>query len=153
MQLLNRGIAYLYLPFTRIISFQIFKYLFCGGVNTILDAGLYHFFHFIILGAKDVQIFGFNISSHIFAFLIVFPLTFFTGFLLTKMIVFPGSNMKVIIQFSRFAITIISSLIIQYFSLKLLIEVLLFHPTISKLAASAIAAVFTFISHKYFSFK
>jgi putative flippase GtrA len=153
LQFFNKKLEWLHKTFVFFMPIDTFKYLICGGVNTFLEGILYFGVYNYGIRKSIVQVAFFTISPHIMAFLIVFPFVFFSSFLLTKLIVFNKSNNTGKIQLFRFSITIGTSLIIQYASMKILVEWCLFYPTPSKILTSGLVALFTFTSHKYFSFR
>ena len=79
---LTRLIDLLYVkPLRRIVPPQTFRYAACGGLNMALDLSLYFLLYNFVLDKRVVHIDGIvAISPYIAAFLIVFPITFLTGF-------------------------------------------------------------------------
>jgi len=146
-------INFLHKPFKKVIPIQVFRYIFSGGLNTFLDSFIYFILYNYVIRKRDVDLSFFKISPHIASFLIVFPITFFTGFFLSKYITFTESKLQGRVQLLRFGITIVSSLVLQYLLMKLFVDLLSFYPTPSKVTASGIAAIYTYITHKHFSFK
>lgn len=149
----QRIIDRFYPPFKRFLPIDSFRYIFCGGSNTVLDIFLYFVLYNFVIQKKVVHFLFISISPHILAFIIVFPITLVTGFLLSKYITFSESQLQGRIQFFRFGLTILSSLVLQYFLLKLLIDFFHVYPTPSKIITSAIVAISTFFSHRFFSFE
>ena len=93
------------------------------------------------------------ISSHIAAFIIVFPITFSSGFLLAKYITFTQSELRGKIQLFRYGITVVGSILLNYLLLKLFVEAFDFFPTISKILTTIIVVLYSYYVQKYFSFK
>ncbi|MDR2836571.1 MAG: GtrA family protein [Bacteroidales bacterium] len=151
--IINKIIDFLYLPFKKLIPFEIFRYGCVGGGNMILDTLLYYiFYHYVF----DEQIFdlGFIAFTPLIAsYVFVFPITFITGFLLNKYIAFPNSYLKNKSQFFRYILTVTGSIILHYFILKFFGQVLEFWPLISKILTVCIVTVYSFCVQKFFSFK
>jgi putative flippase GtrA len=145
-------IDYFYRPFNRILPADSFRYLVCGGFNTLLDVFLYFITYNFIIQKRFVNLHVIEISPHIAALMIVFPITFSTGFLLSKYITFTGSPLRGKVQIIRFGITIFSSLFIQYLLLKLFVDIFGIYPTPSKIMASIFAAIYSYFLHRSFSF-
>jgi hypothetical protein len=93
------------------------------------------------------------ISPHIAAFLIVFPITFITGFLLAKYITFTSSPIKGKTQLLRYMITVAGAIFLNYILLKIFVEYLLIWPTVSKIIITVIVVIYSYMMQRYFTFK
>ena len=93
---LTRLIDLLYVkPLRRIVPPQTFRYAACGGLNMALDLSLYFLLYNFVLDKRVVHIDGIvAISPYIAAFLIVFPITFLTGFWMNRHIAFHSSPLR-----------------------------------------------------------
>lgn len=144
---------WIYKPFANYLPQQTFRYAACGGANTAFDIFLYFITYNYILNKQIVQ-FGFiAISPHIAAFVFVFPVTFSTGFLLSKYITFNESTLRGRIQLFRYGLTVLGSVILNYLLLKVFVEGLEWYPTISKIATTAVVVAYSYVCQKYFTFK
>jgi len=143
----------LYVPFSSFLPKDSFRYLLCGGFNTALDVFLYYIIYNFIVNKQDVDFIIVTISAHITAFIIVFPITFSTSFILSKHFTFTESALRSKEQLVRFGITVLSALLFHYLLLKFFVEICNIYPTPSKIISSALIAIFSYFSHKYFSFK
>ena len=94
-----------------------------------------------------------TISPHIAALLITFPVTLFSGFLLQKYVTFTSSDLRGKEQLVRYMAVVGVNLLINYFGLKLLVEVLHLYPTPSKMVVTLICMIFSYFSQKTFTFK
>jgi putative flippase GtrA len=149
-----RVVDLFYPPFARFLPRHTFRYLACGGGNTMLDILLYYCSYHYLLKGQEISAFGIvNISPHIMAFIIGFCITFPIGFTLSKYIVFPESQMKGRVQLFRYAVLVAIMLCMNYLFLKLFVEVLHFYPTLAKIVTTILVAIFSYISQKNFSFK
>lgn len=151
--LINKIIGWIYIPFKNIIPLETFTYAVTGGANTTLDIFLYFICYHFVLNKQIVDLCFVAISPHIAAFLIVFPITFITGFLLAKYITFTGSLIKGKTQLLRYMITVSGAIILNYILLKLLVEYLLIWPTISKIITTVIVVIYSYMMQRYFTFK
>ena len=68
-------------PVARLVSRDIFGYGLCGGANMMLDAAWYFLIYHYIVAERFIDLGFVVISPHIASLIIVFPITFFTGFL------------------------------------------------------------------------
>ncbi|MCC8088286.1 MAG: GtrA family protein [Rikenellaceae bacterium] len=146
------GRLYFY-PLKKFIPYVTFRYAACGGLNMVLDWTLYFILYNFILRKENVDLGFVVISPYIAAFLIVFPITFFTGFWLNNNIAFHGSPLKNGVKMSRYLMVVCVSLLINYFGLKLLVEHFHIYPTPSKILVTLAATAVSYFSQKYFTFR
>tara|TARA_R110001583_G_scaffold16041_3_gene65124 strand:+ start:17555 stop:18052 length:498 start_codon:yes stop_codon:yes gene_type:complete len=146
-------VLWFYPPFKRFMPEQTFKYAATGGANTALDIFLYFICYNFVLN-KELVDFGFvAISPHIAAFIMSFIITFPIGFILAKYISFPGSFLRKRIQFFRYGLSVMGSVILNYIFIKLFVEACGWYPTPSKMATTLIVILFSYTAQKYFTFK
>lgn len=139
-------------PLRHLLPLRTFRYGVCGGTNMLLDALLYH----LVYHAFGQRLFdlGFAvISSHIAALAIVFPITFFNGFLLNKYVAFRGSALPGGIQLGRYVLSVAGSVLITYGSMKLLVEAAHLDPTLSKMLTTLITVCYSYLMQKNFTFR
>ncbi|MDO5524229.1 MAG: GtrA family protein [Bacteroidia bacterium] len=146
-------IDFFYPPFKRFFSLQFFRYGVSGAANLVFDWLLY-FVTYNFIFRKQVVELGFTaVSPHIAALLVVFPVTLLSGFLLQKYVTFTASQMRGREQLVRYMVVVGVNLFINYFGLKLLVEVLHLYPTPSKMVVTLICTIFSYFSQKKFTFK
>ena len=152
---LTRLIDLLYVkPLRRIVPPQTFRYAACGGLNMALDLSLYFLLYNFVLDKRVVHIDGIvAISPYIAAFLIVFPITFLTGFWMNRHIAFHSSPLRGRVQLFRYLLSVCGSILLNYACLKLFVEVCGFYPTPSKAVTTAVTIVYSYVMQKYFSFR
>ena len=144
--------VYIY-PVNRIFSRQFFRYGVCGATNMALDA-LWYFtiYHFVI--AKQFIDLGFVVvSPHIAALILVFPITFFTGFWLNRHVAFVATKYESRRQLARYALTVVGSILLNYGCMKLFVEVFNIWPTPSKLLTTVVSVCYSFLAAKYYTFR
>lgn len=132
---------------------QTFRYAACGGGNTVLDILLYIVSYNYILQKQVIHLPGFSISPHIGAFLISFLISFPTGFLLNRFIVFTGSTLRGRVQLYRYALLVVVCLSLNYIFIKLFVEQLHIWPSIAKILTTVIVVSFSYLTQKHFTFK
>jgi len=146
-------IDFFHKPFVKWIDLQTFRYLACGGSNTVLDILIYFISYNFILAKQPVDLSFITISPHIAAFLISFSISFPLGFLLSKYVVFTESNLKGRVQLFRYAVLVAINILLNYVFLKFFVEWCHLYPTPAKIITTAIVAVFSYISQRNFTFK
>lgn len=139
-------------PLERVISRQMFGYFLCGAVNMALDT-LWYFltYHYVVM-ERNVDLGIVVISPHIAALIIVFPITFFTGFLLNRYVAFRATQQRTTKQLFRYALSVVGSILLNYVLMKLFVELCYVWPTIAKMMTTIIVALYSFLAAKYFSF-
>jgi len=146
-------VLWFYPPFKRFMPLQTFKYAATGGANTSLDIFLYFIFYNFVLNKELVDLGFVAISPHIAAFIMSFIVTFPIGFILAKYISFPGSFLRKRIQFFRYGLSVMGSVVLNYIFIKLFVEVCGWYPTPAKIVTTLIAILFSYTAQKYFTFK
>ena len=153
-QIISRVIDSLYIkPIATIIPQQLWRYGVCGATNMALDSVwyfvIYHFIvckHFIDLGFVVV-------SPHIASLAVVFPITFFTGFWLNRNVAFHTSPTPRGRQLWRYALSVAGAIVLNYISMKLLVEVCGIWPTPSKIITTVISSIYSFLMAKFYTFR
>ncbi len=146
-------IDFFYPPFKKLMPIEMFRYGACGGANMVFDWVLYFVvFQFVI--QKQIVDLGFvAFKPHIGAMFITFPITFASGFLLSKYISFQGSKLVGRVQLFRYAMVVAGCIVINYVCLKIFVEVCGFYPTPSKMLTTVFTVMFSYFSQKYYTFK
>ena len=137
----------------HLVSRDIFGYAICGASNMILDAVWYFVIYHYIIAERFVDLSFVVISPHIASLIVVFPITFFTGFWLNRNVAFRVTHLSSSKQLLRYLLSVIGSIIINYVCMKLFVESLHIWPTPSKVLTTAISVVYSFIAARYFTFK
>ncbi len=146
-------INWFYQPFKKYIPEETFRYAVCGGSNLVLDNFLFFISYNYVLKKQIVDLKIVAISPHIASFLLVFPVTFITGFILSKYITFSHSELRGHIQLFRYAVTVFICILLNYIFLKLFVDYFGFYPTLSKILTSGLVVIYSFFSQKHFTFK
>ena len=153
-QLLIRLVDWLHVaPFKRLVSRDIFAYGLCGGANMALDTLWYFVIYHYIVAERFIDLGVVVVSPHIASLIIVFPITFFTGFWLNRNIAFRATEYKTRGQLIRYALSVLGSIALNYLCMKLFVEHLYFWPTPSKMLTTAVSVVYSFLAAKYFTFR
>lgn len=147
-KMIIRMVDFLYFPCIRFIPREIFRYGITGGANMVLDILLYFIFYRYILDRQILDLGFIAISPHIAAFLMVFPITFLTGFLLAKYITFTSSELCGKVQLFRYGLTVLGAIFLNYICLKFFVEYARFYALTSKILTTIIVVAFSYISQR-----
>ena len=139
-------------PLERVISRQTFGYFLCGAANMALDTLWYFLIYHYVVFERNVDLGVLVISPHIAALIIVFPITFFTGFLLNRHVAFRATQQRTTKQLFRYALSVVGSILLNYLLMKLFVDVCHVWPTVAKMMTTVIVAVYSFLAAKYYSF-
>ena len=140
-------------PINRIFSREFFRYGVCGATNMVLDA-IWYFLIYNFIVAKQFLNLGFVVvSPHILSLIIVFPITFFTGFWLNRNVAFSAPKTKTRKQLRRYALSVVGAIIINYVCMKFFVEHLHIWPTPSKLLTTIVSVIYSFLAAKYYTFR
>lgn len=152
-KLIGELIDFFYPPFRRYFSRQFFRYGVCGAANVGFDWILYFIAYNFIFRKQLVNLDVVTLSPHIAALLVTFPVTLFTGFLLQKYVTFTASDLRGREQLVRYVAVVGVNLTINYFGLKLFVEVFHFYPTLSKMLITMVCTVVSYFLQKKFTFR
>lgn len=146
-------IDFFYPPFRRFMPLQTFRYAACGGANSFLDIFIYFISYNFILHKQVLDLGFFAMKPHIAAFLISFCVSFPTGFLLMRNIVFTESTLHGRVQLFRYFLLVGICIFLNYLFLKLFVEQMHIYPTIAKIFTTIIVVLFSYLTQKNFTFK
>lgn len=146
-------IDFFYPPFRKYMPLQFFRYGISGVGNMIFDWVLYFLVYNFVLRHQMVNIGFETLSSHIAALLITFPITLFTGFSLQKYVTFSSSKLSGRTQLFRYSLVVLANLLLNYIGLKILVELIGFFPTPSKMIITIFTTIFSYFSQKKFTFR
>ena len=153
-EIITKAVDALYIrPIAAVIPRQIFRYGVCGGSNMILDSVWYFIIYHFIICKRYIDLGIVVVSPHIAALVLVFPITFFTGFWLNRNVAFRRSPVARNAQLARYALTVVGSIILNYVCMKVLVESCGIWVTPSKLITTVISTVYSFLAAKYFTFR
>ena len=140
-------------PLERVMSRYTFGYILCGGANMMLDTLWYYLTYHYVVFEQNIDLGIVVISPHIAALIIVFPITFITGFLLNRYVAFRSTEQRTQKQLLRYTLSVIGSILLNYILVKLFVEVCHIWPTVSKMITTIIVALYSFLAARYFTFR
>lgn len=143
-----------YWPFFRkFIPESLFRYIFCGSANVLFDWFLFFVFYNFVFQKQLVHLAMMTFTPYIAAFLCTFPITFVSGFLLSKYISFDGSLIRGRVQLMRYFFVVGGCILINYFGLKLLVGYWNLYPTPSKMIVTLFTTLFSYVMQSKFTFR
>jgi len=146
-------IDFFYPPFRKFMPLQTFRYIACGGFNTLLDIVLYFISYNFILRKQLIHLGFVTISPYIGAFLMAFVASFPTGFYLNRNIVFTGSTLRGRVQLFRYFLLVAICIVLNYVFIKLFVEQFHIYPTIAKILTTIIVISFSYLTQRNYTFK
>jgi len=148
------GIDFFHKPFARYIPEQPFRYLACGGGNTLLSIAIEYIAINFILHRSSTHILWITIAPEVGAWIIANAISLPIGFILSRYIVYPESNLLGRIQLFRYALTTVSFIVLAYLLVKLFAYSLpSLNPTIAYTFICIFIAVVSYITQRLFTFK
>jgi len=146
-------IDFFYPPFRKLMPEQTFRYAACGGANTVLGLTLFKILLVYFFMGENVELGFYTLKPHNAALFISFCVNFAVGFILMKYVVFVDSNLKGRIQLFRYGLSFVLNLTLNYFILKIFVEMFGWWPFLSQCITTAIIITISYLSQKHFSFK
>lgn len=140
-------------PLHSLISRNMFAYGLCGASNMVLDTLWYFVIYHYIIAERFIDLSFVVVSPHIASLILVFPITFFTGFWLNRNIAFRVTEFSSRRQLIRYTLSVIGSILINYACMKLFVEQLNIWPTPSKILTTIISVAYSYLIGKYFTFR
>ena len=152
-EVIGKAIDYCYIrPISRIIPNEVFRYGVCGGVNMLLDVVWYYLILHYIVAEQMIELGVVVVSPHVAALIIVFPITFFTGFWLNRNVAFRATQFGQGKQLFRYALTVVGSILLNYVCIKLFVEACHIWATPAKALTTVVSVVYSYLVGRYFTF-
>jgi len=146
-------IDFFYPPFRSLMPEQTFRYVVCGGTNTVLGLTLFKILLVYVFRYQNVDLDFYTLKPHNAALFVSFVFNFAVGFLLMKYVVFVDSYLKGRVQLFRYGLSFVLNLTLNYFILKIFVELFGWWPFLSQCITTCIIITISYISQKHFSFK
>ena len=153
-QTIGRFIDLFYVgPFRRLFTREIFRYAACGGGNMALDLVWYFVIYHFIVAERFIDLGVVVVSPHVASLIVVFPITFFTGFWLNRNVAFQATQLGSLHQLWRYGLSVMGSLLLNYVCLKFFVEVCGIWPTPAKAVTTAVSVIYSYLAGRYFTFR
>lgn len=140
-------------PWSALFSRTMFRYAACGGANMVLDLVWYYIIYHYIVAERFLDLGFVVMSPHVASLVVVFPITFFTGFWLNRNVAFCATEFGSGGQLMRYALSVVGSILLNYICIKFFVEVLGIWPTPAKALTTAVCVVYSYLAGRYFTFK
>ena len=134
-------------------ALQTFRYAVCGGTNALLNLIVFSVSNNFLFKEEVIFILDFPVSRYIAAYLVALSISFPLGFCLNRFVVFQESNLNPKIQLIRYASITVTSIVLDYLLLHLLIGYFGFWATPSQAFIIVVLSLFSYFSQTYFTFK
>ena len=131
----------------------MFRYLACGGFNTVISILISWYSYYHIVPVHGVGIGNIVIHRDIAAFIIAFSISFPLGFIFSKYLVFPESNIGGKVQAFRYVLLVATCVGLNYVLLKLFVEAWGFNYRLSTILIAIMVATFSYFPQRMFTFK
>jgi putative flippase GtrA len=131
----------------------MFRYAVCGGVNMVLDVVWYYIIYHYIVAQRFIDLGVVVMSPHVASLVVVFPITFFTGFWLNRNVAFRSVEVGQGRQLLRYALSVIGSILLNYVCIKFFVEVAGIWPTPAKALTTVVSVVYSYLAGRYFTFR
>ncbi|MCA0395775.1 MAG: GtrA family protein [Bacteroidetes bacterium] len=152
-------IDFFYPPFRRFIPIQTFRYLACGGGNTLFDIIIFYLsYHYlfdqqvlhtgIFLGSREIAF-----QPYTLAVMTAFCISFPTGFFLMRSVVFHDSDLRGRVQLFRYLVQVAICLLLNFLFIKIFVEQFHIYPTPAKILTTVLVVTFSYLSQRYFTFR
>lgn len=149
----RKVVDFFYPPFRKYLSLQLFRYAATGAANLAFDWVLYFFLYNFVIRHQLVHLGVVTLSPHIAALAFTFPVSFMSGFLLQKYVTFTASDLRGSVQLVRYGMVVGANLALNYTGLKILVDLIGWYPTPSKMIITLLATGVSYISQKKYTFK
>ena len=118
----------------------------------MLDVVWYYLILHYIVAEQNIDMGVVVVSPHVAALIIVFPITFFTGFWLNRNVAFRATQFGQSKQLFRYALTVVGSILLNYVCIKLFVEVCHIWATPAKALTTVVSVVYSYLVGRYFTF-
>jgi putative flippase GtrA len=137
----------------KVLNLKVVRYFFTAVTATVVDVSMYFVAYNFILHKKDISYSGFTITAPTLSLMISFCFGLTTNFILTRLLVFTNSDLRLRHQFLRYSMVAFLMLILNYILMTILIRNFQWYPTLSRATAAVSVGFISFIVHKTFSFR
>ncbi len=148
--------CHVHIPFVKVIPKQTFRYIACGGTNTVLGLVLYSLvFVHVLHQAEYVHIIGdLQITSRVAAWFVQFMFCLPVGFLLSSYVVFPESQIHGRVQLFRYIMSTLIFLLMSYVLTKMFAIVIpIVRADIANIFVALITTILSYLTQRFFTFK
>jgi len=147
-------IDFFHKPFERIIPKQPFRYLACGGSVAMLNIAMEYIAIHFILHKSVTHVLGYSVAPEVGAWFIANAVSLPVGFIMSRHIVYPESNIQSHVQAFRYALTTVIFIGLTYLLVKLFAySVPKMDPTVAYTFICIFISVISYVTQRLFTFK
>ena len=146
-------IDFFYPPFKNFMPLQTFRYASCGSANALLGLTIYFIGYKYIFAERIFDFKFFAFEPHSASLFLSSFISFLVGFTLNKFLVFDESYLRGRIQLFRYFLSFTFNLIVNYFLLKLFVEVWHFDAILSQVISALVVIAISYFTQRHFTFK
>lgn len=140
--------------FKKFIPHQTFRYIACGGGNTLLDFIIFVVMNDIVLNKQPLHVSNtFVPSSHNVAMAICFSICFPLGFYLSRYVVFQEAKGSKKEQLLKYIAVVAFCFVLNYGFMNFFINSLSWDAKIAKIVTTFFVVFFSYLAQKHFTFK
>lgn len=150
---LIRIIDFFHPPFAKLIPLKTFRYGVTGGSNALLNLIIFYLSYTFILKGEVLKVGSLTITPYIAAYLMALFISFPVGFLLNKYVVFQEASGKGRHQIMLYATLTLTTLVMHYALLHLLVGYLEFWATPSEAFIIVLMALFSYFFQSRVTFR
>ena len=118
----------------------------------VLDVVWYFVIYHYIVAERFIDLGFVVMSPHVASLVVVFPITFFTGFWLNRHVAFRSTSISSRKQLLRYALSVVGSVVINYLCMKLFVEICAIWPTPSKMLTTIVSVCYSYLMARYITF-
>ncbi len=148
-------IDFFHKPFAKYIPTQTFRYIACGGTNTVLGLVFFSLVYNHIFKGHSMHLIGdFALTDRVAALFVTFCFNVPFGFVLSSYIVFPESQIDTKVQFIRYTGAAVSFIGMAYVLTKFFAWALpAVRADVSNIFVNFITAIISYLSQRFYTFK
>lgn len=151
--IITATLDFFYPPFRKFMPVVTYRYAACGSANTVLGFALYNFLCYLVFSNENISVGSLVFKPHMASLFLSGSTTFLVGFLLNRYIVFTESYLRGRVQLFRYFLSFFFNLWLNYFLLKLFVDLLKIEPYISQFISTIIIIGVSYVTQKYFTFR
>ena len=138
----------------KVLNLKVVRYFFVAATATVVDVTMYFLAYNYILKKLDIPIYGtYHLTAPTAALMISFCFGLATNFILTRLLVFTESDLRLRHQFMRYTGVALIMLGFNYILMTILIRKFEWYPTIARATAAVSIGAVSFLVHKTFTFR
>jgi len=146
-------IDWFYPLFKGIMPLQTYRYAACGGANTLLDIGVFSFSFYYIFHQQNLVLPFMTLKCFTASLIVAFCISFPTGFVLMRYLVYPESNLRRRVQLFRYLLQVVTCILLNYVFMYLFVEMYHIFAPLAKVMTTIIVVAFSYLTQKHFTFR